>query len=47
MMMKEEEYEGKTAEELLQGEVDIKWKDGHITDYAVHGGVPCRIVKCR
>ncbi|MBR5423870.1 MAG: glycoside hydrolase family 95 protein [Clostridia bacterium] len=27
--------------------VDIEWKDGRITDYAVHGGKPCRIVKCR
>ena len=26
-MMKEEEYEGKTVEELLEGEVDIKWKE--------------------
>ncbi len=27
--------------------VDITWKDGKITDYAVHGGTPCDIVKCR
>ena len=26
-MMKEEEYEGKTVEELLEGEVDVKWKE--------------------
>ena len=27
--------------------VDITWVDGKITDYAVHGGTPCDIVKCR